>query len=745
MRGSFLQLVSSLCVSSMSFSGEPPSEYLHPTIREPLMDMISLEVPGEIGNQELAKLGFVDVTAPPFAADPMGRKDSTAGLQKAVDFARDHQMVCFLPAGTYRISDTLSCIQNHYLRQNGKFFGAPMHPNVLLGSTADPDRRATILLAPHSKGFSDPGNPRYVVHFWARRRSDPEKPQPNISFNQTLIGIDIVIGEGNPGAVAVRHRAAQGSSIQDCSIDATHGLKGLEGGAGSGGSHIAVRITGGRIGADLLETQPAPTITGLTLIDQTETAILYGGRQALSAVGIKIVSRSRGPLVKVRPEWDAYMQGPVCFVDSGIEFRSRGRDNVAFSSTRSIYLRNVYLKNASHAVLNPDGSGVKGNPAGWMHIREYAHRMPAPPYKGYTYESPVYVDGERSLTDVQDLELGEVPPRDLQSRHLWGDGFPTWETPGTVNVKMPPYNAKGDGYSDDTEVLQRAIDENEVIFLPKGLYRVTRTLQLKRHTKIIGIGQCFSLIIIRDDTEFFADAENPRPVVQTADDKDSDTVLAFCGIYVPFEVPGAYALKWQGGRRSVFRSAGCWLKPFVGYGTRIPEHDPRTTPFVLITGKGGGRWYNFNKGGGPAEKDYRHVLVKGTTERLDFYHICPEGARSDANMAIRDSRNVSIYGFKCEANAYALWVRNSDNIRVFGYGGNASAREGSCLFKIENTPNFVLANIVDHPSLAGVKRIYHSSGTDPKKWFMVMEDTPEGNAVRTRPLDRPVLYRRGHP
>lgn len=711
------------------------------------MDMIRLEVPPEIENQDLARLGFVDVTASPFGADPTGKADCTTALQAAVNFARDHQMAAFFPAGTYRISDTLSCTQNYYMRQHGKSFGAPMHPNVLIGSTADPKRRATILLAPRSPGFGDPAGPKYVVHFWARsvQPLDPGRPQPNISFNQTFTGIDIVIGEGNPGAVGIRHRAAQGSSVQDCFIDATHGLKGLEGGAGSGGSHVGVSVKGGRIGVDLSETQPAPTITGITLIDQTETAVLYGGRQALSAVGIRIVSRSPGPLVKVKPLWDAYMQGPICFVDSVVEFKGAGPENVAFFSNRSIYLRDVYVKNAAYAVRNPDGSGVRGDPSGWIHIAEYAQGMPAPPYRGYTYHSPAYVDGQRSLTEIKRSENGRRPPPDLQSRHLWRADFPTWESTGAVNVKSAPYGARGDGVTDDTPALQRAIDENEIVFLPKGAYRVTRTITAGRNTKIVGIGQCFSIIAVTEGAGVFADAARPEPVLQTADDAGSDAVLAFCGIYVPFEAPGAYALRWRSGRKSVFRSVGIWSKPFVGYGAKIPTHAPRRSPFVVVSGHGGGRWYNFNLGGGPAEKDYRHLLVEGASEPLAFYHICPEGARSDANMEIAGSNDVSIFGLKCEANAPALRIADSDRIRLFGYGGNASAREGGALFVIERTPNFILANLVDHPSLAGEKRIYGSTGTDPSKWYMVMEETVDGKTVRTRPLDRPVVYKRGRP
>ena len=53
----------------------------------------------------------MDVTGKPFQADPTGKTDSTRAIQAAVVFARDHQLACFFPPGTYLLSDTLTCTQ----------------------------------------------------------------------------------------------------------------------------------------------------------------------------------------------------------------------------------------------------------------------------------------------------------------------------------------------------------------------------------------------------------------------------------------------------------------------------------------------------------------------------------------------------------------------------------------------------------------------------------------------------------
>ena len=149
----------------------------------------------------------------------------------------------------------------------------------------------------------------------------------------------------------------------------------------------------------------------------------------------------------------------------------------------------------------------------------------------------------------------------------------------------------------------------------------------------------------------------------------------------------------------------------------------------------------------PQVDDYRHLLVQGA-EPLHVYQLNVEYARSAAEMEIRGARHVSIYGLKGEYNAPILWVRDSDHIRVFGYGGNAAAFPGKSLFLIERTPNVLLANVVDHPRLSGRGSPKESPGigVDPERWHIIIEHPPgSGDAIRTQPMDRPVLYKRGDP
>lgn len=85
-------------------------------------------------------------------------------------------------------------------------------------------------------------------------------------------------------------------------INAGDAAVGIDGGAGSGGSHASVTVIGGVVGMRLSEAQPSPTISGVKLINQTGTALVYGlpGRQTLSAVGLSIQSlaSAAGPAIQ---------------------------------------------------------------------------------------------------------------------------------------------------------------------------------------------------------------------------------------------------------------------------------------------------------------------------------------------------------------------------------------------------------------------------------------------------------------
>ncbi len=120
-------------------------------------------------------------------------------------------------------------------------------------------------------------------------------------------------------------------------------------------------------------------------------------------------------------------------------------------------------------------------------------------------------------------------PRVLCGAPRAGDIVMPADPRAVIDVKRD-CGARGDGITDDTEALQSAIertggqDYTRLIYLPKGVYRITRTLVFKppgdgREGSMVGPwlwGENRDQTIIRlaDDAEGFGDPANPREAIR---------------------------------------------------------------------------------------------------------------------------------------------------------------------------------------------------------------------------------------
>ena len=108
------------------------------------------------------------------------------------------------------------------------------------------------------------------------------------------------------------------------------------------------------------------------------------------------------------------------------------------------------------------------------------------------------------------------------------DAFIPPAASGVVNVKDAPYLAVGDGRTDDTAALQRALDAypngNRIIYLPPGDYLISDTLrwplgrsggEREKRTILQGASRELSRLILADHSPAYADPAAPRAMVHT--------------------------------------------------------------------------------------------------------------------------------------------------------------------------------------------------------------------------------------
>eukprot|EP00039_Didymoeca_costata_P026333 m.15726 g.15726 ORF g.15726 m.15726 type:complete len:804 (+) comp5475_c0_seq1:175-2586(+) len=769
-----------------------------------------------VGGLELLpadELGVINAGAPPFNADPTGTKDATAALQAAIDEGGRTNKTVYIPLGTYRITDTLNCTQPD---DGGSWFPPLRVPDhVIVGESSPEGSRPTLWLPSATPGFTNATNGKFVVFFWhASLTGHFNEPMDNI--NQVLQGIDVRIDPGNPGAVGIRHQGAQGSSIQDVTVWAHDALVGILGAAGGGGAHINVKVVGGRFGMDLRLAQPAPTVVGVTLINQSCTALVYHGRGPLTLVGVHIEQSAQLALpgspgvvcggtdkslftgscslpVVPHPGWEGIptVGGSLSLVDvsilrTGLQPKTPVFEMPAISFNRSVYARNTFIRGFTTVALGtvrwPEtGNSIVSAPANnsWFRIDEMAIAVIPPRLEinstKYQFLSPAYIDNQRMNVAKPWLSLQlqtQSPPSNLVTQHIWNEAtFPSFQSPSAVNARTI-CGAVGDGVTDDWQALQKCVDEHDLVVLPKGFYRISRTLLLSRpNGALVGVGRTAS-VLMPTSSGF-----GSMPLLSILG--ENTTLFQFS--YVTFwHQPDAWLLEWNGAggmwRQSHgYRmcdllawqaSTGEWKRSCAGYPSNLVKLSAR--PMTIITG--GGRFYCFfvETFNGQAPQ-FRHILVNHSTSGLYMYQVDPQHTFGEAEMEIVDSNNVKLFGMQSEGNFCILWVRRSSDILYTGFGGFGAAFPlnhtwtpgepayqpgySTCtpsLFRVENSSDVTLANLwgdfrVDNKSFAGCC----GRGVDPRWWSMTLWtslDTDRGTHCKgigntSLPLDRPVVMK----
>jgi len=714
-----LSLLILLCTAALCFS----KDTITPAIRKVSeVKTRARRVIERYSEPEIISYGILDVTKPPYSVDNTGVRDVTAPLQQAIIDARDAQLVCYLPAGRYKVSDTLEGIIGVIEWDDWPYAGysdpwvaeASFHyPCVLAGSSGD--ARTRIVLRDKAPGFDDPSHPKPVIYFWARSMQsfgprDPNTPQGNINFNQKIMSLDIDLGRGNPGAIGIDHRGAEGATIEDIRITANGAFAGLRNAPGSGGAMHGIEVTGGRYGLYLSGSQPSPLVSDVKLIGQTEASILCRTRGPLTIVGAEIGGAGiQGQLA------NAAWSGAISLIDSII--RLRGREPV-IDARRSVVMDNVWLHRCERIAVVGDNPPLMGDAQGWTHVRRYVaggiQNYPED-LRAQTDKDPIWVDRRQIKDPIVVMESSqEPPPQELLSRHKLPN-LPDWANPDVVNVKTPLFNAKGDGKTDDTNAIQSAIDRHRYIFLPKGRYCISKPLRLRADTALFGLTNILTQITSIDGAPAFSDVEHPRPLIETLDCPEATTSLQMMTLDVPVTNPCVYALHWKVGDEAFVRNIYP-IRPIWH-----PHAIAMSHPMVRISGSGGGRWYTQTLLGwwsqGP---DYRHLLVEGTSRPLRFYHLQPQHARSEAMIEFRNARNIDVYSMKAEGDVTIVWLNRCRAVRLFGYGGNASPSPGRAIFRLDNCSDIQLINV--NPQMWGAGK-WGALGVhyEPESWNILRD------------------------
>ncbi|HLI75942.1 MAG TPA: glycosyl hydrolase family 28-related protein [Acidobacteriaceae bacterium] len=451
-----------------------------------------------------------------FGAHADGVADDTDALQAAINQVQETtgQGVVFLAEGRYRITRTIT------LWQGIRVIGYGAH-------------RPVLVLTPHASGFGEGhgylGTGRYMLQF-AEKRPSPGQPfvdANEFTFYSALSNLDFEIGAGNPGAIAVRFHVAQHSFLSHMHFSVGEGRAALED-VGNQASDLV--IEGGEYGIITKRTGPA---WQFLLMDSR----LTGQRTAA-------IHTEEAGMTLIR---DEITHTPVAV-------------EISHGMPEQLYARDLLLSDIGQAafvtgdVLNQHHQVTLEN-IQCAHVKQLlAEGEQAQGWTPITAPAPFFVEEKLTLGQEIDAHGREGT---IALRHHERNLSTTPKPMPSDIPALPPMRewanvhalgVTGDGGTDDTPALQKAIDTHRVLYFPEGVYRLRNSLRLRPDTVLIGFSPVATQLTLWDEDPAFTGQGNAVPLVITP--KGGTNILSGLGISAGDAAPQAAGVLWQSGATS---------------------------------------------------------------------------------------------------------------------------------------------------------------------------------------------------
>jgi sugar lactone lactonase YvrE len=609
----------------------------------------------------------------PIRAD--GIADDSDTLQEAIDKIQEstNQGILFLPSGRYRVTRTI------YIWPGIRIFG--------YGKT-----RPVIVLGANTPNYQE--GPSYMIFFAGGRpaanqaNSKPPDASPG-TFYSAINNVDIEIQAGNPGAVGIRAHYAQHCYLAHMEFHLGSALAGIHDG---GNVAMDLHFFGGKYG--IWTRKPSPgwqfTILDSTFEGQNEAAIRE------HEAGLTLI-RPQFKNVPTAVSIDAGYFDELWVKDAVLENVSGPGFIISneFSPRTEINMENVICRNVSvFASFRESGKEQKGSQT--YVVKTFSH--------GLHYED---LGATPSIQDVFELAPITVLPAPAKSDIRELPAISTW-------FSVRAAGARGDGTTDDTAALQKAIAEHQTIYFPSGQYRVTDTIQLQPDTVLVGLHPSVTRIFLEDGTPAFQGVGAPKPLVDAP--TGGHNIITGIGLYTNGINPRAVALKWMAGEDSMVddvrflgghgtvdlgasaaENRKLWGQIYNNTHTADAELNRRWDgqyPSLWITDGGGGTFVDiwtpstFAQAGiyvsntstsgriyeMSSEHHVRNEAVLHNVSNWQIYALQTEEERGEGGFAlpleIRDSSDITIANFHIyrvvssyQPFPYAIRVTHSRNIR----------------------------------------------------------------------------------
>jgi hypothetical protein len=235
---------------------------------------------------------------------------------------------------------------------------------------------------------------------------------------------------------------------------------------------------------------------------------------------------------------------------------------------------------------------------------------------------------------------------------------------------------------DCASAIQAAIDAAEVaghntVFVPRGIYYIGSTVNLKPHTKFIGTGPNFSLIATHGDwqpTSFTYMFTTPDDANATCHWSEVGMVTkciagSFTQPIGPYEHDHFSYVHWRSGKNSSS------IMNLTGRQWMFPDYLCHPKHYYSFSGNAGGKHYGGfdNQGDRFGNPACRAIMVQGTSQPLHLYGCNREvtkvsSGKAGANLEINNAANIRVYNCKREGDSPSTLIVSSTNVALYGHG-----------------------------------------------------------------------------
>ena len=608
-----------------------------------------------------------------------GVTDDSDALQRAIDSAANRGAggVVFLPPGRYRL--TRSILIPIAVRLYG------------VGET-----RPVLVLAPHTPGFQKgvanmvifTGTDTYRIGAVAMPVAGavPFSAAPgqavrdanSSTFYSALSNVDFEVGDGNPAAAGVRMHTAQHSNLSHIDFRMGSGLAGVY---QVGNIGYDLRFCGGRYGILAEKTSPAWQFTLLdSHFDGQRDAAIREHEAGLTLANTEIRNTPVG--IEIDRGYGDWLWG------TDVRFENVSKAGVIISNEDNVYTQVGFERVSARNVpvfahFRDSGKKLEGRGRDYQ-VAEFNHGLVLD-----SLAAPGRFDTR--------YNTAAAPPKKAAARVLRA-------LPPTAEwASVRGFGARGDGVTDDTAAIQKAIDSRRVVYLPLGLYAINDTIRLRPDTVLIGLHPGLTQLVLPNGSPLFQGTDAPKAMLESA--RGGDAVVTGIGLCAGEINNRAVALLWRAGERSLVDD----LRIQWGYGQpgELARRDARFDtaawwdrqyPSIWVTDGGGGTFTGVWSPAGHAQAGFyvTNTRTPGRVYQLSAEHhirneIVLDGVENWEFHAPQTEEEV-----RDGADSVALDIRNSKNILLanfHAYRVTRSIKPAPTAVKIANSSDIRFRNV----------------------------------------------------